>query len=202
MKAKKKAKKSAARTATRRPAKKSAARKPAAKPAARRRPAASAPDGALTFFRHTVATLAYRCGKAVRGAPASFAGFKAGPTTRTPIEILSHIGDLLDWALSQAEGKERWPDASRLPWDSEVKRFHASLKAFDDYLASGAALHRSAERMFQGAIADSLTHTGQLTMLRRLAGSHVRGENYSRADIQIGRVGAEQSPPPERSEFD
>src|SRR2546422_9443649 len=159
-------------------------------------------DDARTFLRHAVATLAYRCGKAVRGAPASFADFKVGATTRTPIEILAHIGDLLDWALSQAQGKEKWHNAMPLPWDREVKRFHAALKAFDDYLASAEPLHKPAERMFQGAIADSLTHTGQITMLRRLAGSHVRGENYSRADIQIGRVGAEQPPPPERSEFD
>ena len=80
--------------------------------------------------------------------------------------------------------------------------FHAALKRFDTYLASKKTLHKPAERMFQGAIADSLTHTGQITMLRRLAGSHVRGENYSRADIRMGRVGADQSPPPERSEFD
>jgi hypothetical protein len=161
-----------------------------------------APDDARSFLRHTVATLAYRGGKAVRGAPASFADFKAGPSTRTPIEILAHIGDLLDWALSQAQGKEKWKDATHLSWDEEVKRFHAALNAFDDYLASAEPLHKPAERMFQGAIADALTHTGQLTMLRRLAGSHVRGENYSRADIQIGRVGADQPPPPERSEFD
>ena len=161
-----------------------------------------AADGARLFLRHTVATLAYRCGKAVRGAPESFAQFKAGPSTRTPIEILSHIGDLLDWALSQANGKERWPSPSSLSWDGEVERFHASLQAYDAYLALKKPLHKPAERMFQGAIADALTHTGQLTMLRRLAGSHVRGENYSRADIQIGRVGPAQSPPPERSEFD
>ena len=157
---------------------------------------------ARTFLRHAVATLAYRCGKAVRGAPASFAGFKAGPTSRTPVEILAHIGDLLDWALSQASGQEKWRDATPLPWDREVKRFFAALQAFDDYLASKKPLHKPAERMFQGAIADSLTHTGQITMLRRLAGSHVRGENYSRAGIEIGRVGADQPPPPARSEFD
>ena len=179
-------------------AKKNAARK---KPAAKRS-AAKAPDDARTFLRHSVATLAYRCGKATRGAPPEFAEFKAGPTTRTPIQILAHIGDLLDWALSQAEGKERWRNATPLPWEDEVKRFHAALERFDAYLASKKTLHKPAERMFQGAIADSLTHTGQITMLRRLAGSHVRGENYSRADIRMGRVGAEQSPPPERSEFD
>ena len=178
---------------------KKAAAKSRAKPAAAK---PAPPDDARTFLRHTVATLAYRCGKAVRGAPESFADFRAGPTTRTPLEILAHIGDLLEWALSQAEGKERWRDATFLSWDKEVKRFHASLKAFDDYLASRKQLHKPAERMFQGAIADALTHTGQITMLRRLAGSHVRGENYSRADIQIGRVGPKQSPAPEGSEFD
>jgi hypothetical protein len=185
--------------AVKRAAKKKVAKKKAAKkPAARKSDA----DGARVFLRHTVATLAYRCGKAVRGAPESFAAFKAGPSTRTPIEILSHIGDLLDWVLSQANGKERWPSPSSLSWDGEVKRFHASLQAYDAYLALKKPLHKPAERMFQGAIADALTHTGQLTMLRRLAGSHVRGENYSRADIQIGRVGPAQPPPPERSEFD
>jgi hypothetical protein len=159
-------------------------------------------DGARMFLRHTVATLAYRCGKAVRSAPASFATFKAGPTTRTPIEILAHIGDLMDWVLSQATGQERWRDAVHSSWDVEVRRFHSSLAAFDSYLASEAPLHKPAERMFQGAIADALTHTGQLTMLRRLGGSHVRGENYSRADIKVGQVGPDQPPPPERSEFD
>src|SRR3954463_9795492 len=129
-------------------------------------------DGARLFLRHTVATLAYRCGKAVRGAPESFATFKAGPTTRMPIEILAHIGDLMDWVLSQATGQERWRDADHSSWDVEVRRFHSGVAAFDDYLAPEAPLHKPAERMFQGAIADSLTHTGQLTMLRRLAGSH------------------------------
>ena len=187
-----KSKKKAARKAP--PRKKKTTKRPAAKRAT--------PDGARMFLRHTVATLAYRCGKALRGAPDSFAEFKAGPTTRKPIEILAHIGDLMNWVLSQAEGQERWRDYSYSSWEVEKRRFHSSLAAFDDYLASDRPLHKPAERMFQGAIADALTHTGQLTMLRRLSGSHVRGENYSRADIQIGKVGAEQSPPPERSEFD
>jgi hypothetical protein len=57
-------------------------------------------DGKSSPLRHTLATLAYRGGKALRGAPAEFAEFHAGLTTRTPAQILAHIGDLLDWALS------------------------------------------------------------------------------------------------------
>lgn len=37
-------------------------------------------------------------------------------------------------------------------------------------------------------------------MLRRLAGSPVRGESYFRSDIAVGRVGQDQSAP--HREFD
>jgi hypothetical protein len=152
------------------------------------------------LLRHTVATLAYRAGKAVRDAPPSFAAFVAGDTTRSPAHILAHMGDLLDWALAMASGREAWHDSTPLAWQQEVDRFFAALAAFDALLASDQPLAVPEERLFQGPIADALTHTGQLTMLRRLGGSPVRGENYSRADIASGRVGPDQSAP--RREFD
>lgn len=147
------------------------------------------------MLRHTVATLAYRGAKAVRGSTDSFASFKASETTRTPVEILAHVGDLLDWALSIAKGAETWNNAEPLPWDKEIERFHAALKSFDDYLASDSELDASCERLFQGPIADALTHVGQIAMLRRIAGEPMKGENYSRAKIEAGRVGAEQEAP-------
>jgi hypothetical protein len=154
----------------------------------------------LNLLRHTLATLAYRAGKAVRGAPASFAGFRAAPGVRTPAEILAHMGDLFDWALSIARGKEAWQNSAPLAWDAEVARFFAAVKAFDDYLASEETLGATVERLFQGPIADALAHTGQLTILRRVAGAPIRGENYSRGEIVVGRVGTEQAAP--RREFD
>ena len=157
-------------------------------------------DPKREMLRHTVATLAYRGAKAVRGAPDSFASFQASKTTRTPAQILAHIGDLLDWALSIAKGAETWNNSEPLEWNQEVKRFHAALTQFDDYLASDAELFANCERLFQGAIADALTHVGQLTMLRRIAGAPIKGENYSRAKIEAGRVGAEQEAP--KREFD
>ncbi|HLN01294.1 MAG TPA: hypothetical protein VK335_18545 [Bryobacteraceae bacterium] len=149
-------------------------------------------DPKRELLRHTVATLAYRCGKTLRGAPENFAAFCVAEKTRTPIQILAHIGDLLDWVLSQAKGKEEWHGAKRLPWNEEVARFYSALGALDAYLASDAPLAAPAEKLFQGAIADALTHTGQLAMLRRLAGSPVKGENYNRAHIAAGRVGPDQ----------
>ena len=153
-------------------------------------------DPKRELLRHTVATLAYRGAKAVRDAPDSFASFRSSETTRTPAEILAHIGDLLDWALSIARGAEAWHNAKPQPWAQEVERFHGSLASFDDYLASGNALACTCERLFQGPIADALTHVGQLTMLRRIAGAPIRGENYSIARIEAGRVGAQQDAAP------
>jgi len=143
--------------------------------------------------------VAYRGGKAVRESPESFAGFKIGEKGRTPAQILAHIGDLYDWALSCARGKQEWHDSKPLPWSQEVQRFFKALQVFDDYLASDAPLGFPAEKIFQGAVADSLTHIGQIAMLRRLAGCPIRGENYFRADIVSGRVGEKQSAP--RVEF-
>jgi hypothetical protein len=152
-------------------------------------------DDKRALLRHAVATVAYRGGKAVRDAPDSFASYSADGSARTPAKILGHVSDLYDWALSQAKGAEVWIDSEPLPWSREVERFFATLQRFDDFLASDAPLATPPERIFQGAIADALTHVGQLAMLRRLAGAKMKAENYSRAEIVAGRVGAEQRAP-------
>jgi hypothetical protein len=163
-------------------------------------PATVSPDPARQLLRHTLAAVAYRGGKALRGAPDHFGTFHIGDKTRTPGQILAHMGDLFDWALSIAQGKPTWQDSRPLTWDAEVMRFFTTLKKFDDYLASTQPLHASAEGLFQGPVADALNHIGQIAMLRRLAGSPILGENYFKADIAAGRVGMEQSAP--RREFE
>lgn len=152
------------------------------------------------FLRHTLATLAYRAGKALRNAPESFADFQVAPGTRTPGQILAHMCDLADWALTQATGRELWQDTSVLTWNDGVARFHKALTDLDEFLAGEEPIQKPAAMLFQGAIADALTHTGQINMLRRIAGSPVRGENYARAHITKGQVGTVQ-PEPVR-EFD
>ncbi|MFZ0819483.1 MAG: hypothetical protein WAM91_05400 [Candidatus Acidiferrales bacterium] len=154
----------------------------------------------VELLRHAVATVAYRGGKALRGAPSGFSGFRVTASARTPGEILAHMGDLFDWALSIAQGRQEWHSSTPLPWDEEVKRFHRSLGAFDGYLASGLRLNCPAEKLFQAPIADALTHIGQIALLRRAAGAPIRAENYFKAEIAAGRVGADQAAP--RMEFD
>jgi hypothetical protein len=152
------------------------------------------------LLRHTLATLAYRGGKAVRDAPAPFASFKVSETSRTPVQILAHIGDLMAWGRSMADGTRQWKDSTPLPWAEEVQRFFRLTTEFDSYLASDATLQSTVEKLFQGPIADALTHVGQLTLLRRAFGAPIRGENYFKADIAAGRVGEDQAKP--RVEFD
>ena len=162
--------------------------------------APSTTDSARQLLRHTVATLAYRAGKALRDAPRDFPALSVRPGSRTPAQILAHMGDLFEWALSMAQGAQKWKDSTPQSWDADCDRFFRALESFDDYLASDATLGTSVERLFQGPIADALTHTGQLTMLRRIAGTPIRSENYARAEIAPGRVGADQPVP--KAEFD
>lgn len=163
-------------------------------------PSARTADPARQLLRHTIATLAYRGSKALRGAPDDFAVFRIGEKSRTPGQILTHIDDLLDWALTLAKGKQEWHDSEPLSWPQTVNRFFTALAALDSYLAAGAPLGDPVEKIFQAPIADALTHIGQISMLRRLAGYPVRSENYFRAEIVIGHVGPEQAAP--KREFD
>ena len=152
-------------------------------------------DPKRELLRHALATLAYRGGKAIRNAPEGFAEFHAADGVRAPGQILAHMGDLMDWAASIAAGKQAWNNSKPLAWEKEVERFFAALKKFDDFLASSEPVHAPVEKLFQGPIADALTHVGQIAMLRRMAGGPMKGENYFVAEITVGRVGAQQTPP-------
>ncbi|HTY05816.1 MAG TPA: hypothetical protein VMC86_04810 [Gemmatimonadales bacterium] len=147
------------------------------------------------LLRHTLATLAYRGAKAFRDPPPGFEGFRAAPGSRSAGEILAHLGDLLDWGLALAQGQHKWKDSPVLPWSEGVARFHTALERFDAALAAPDGLGFSAEQLFQGPIADSFTHVGQISLLRRLASSPVKGENYLKADIATGRVSQAQAAP-------
>jgi hypothetical protein len=157
-----------------------------------RKPAGQSKDLPL---RHALATLAYRAAKVIRDAPNNFSSFRPAEGSRSAGEILAHMCDLMDWALSQTRGKERWRNSKTRSWEEDAARFFTALTAVDAYLASGARLHVAPGRVFQGAVADALTHTGQIAMLRRLAGARVRGENYALAKIEAGRTGPDQHKP-------
>jgi len=150
-------------------------------------------DEKRALLRHTLATVAYRAARALEGAPDHFAGFAGAG--RLPVQILAHMGDLFEWALTAAVGHEQWHAAQPRAWREEQQRFFQSLGALDAFLASDGELKTPIERLMQGPVADALTHVGQLAMLRRLAGTPTRGENFYVAAIAAGQVGAEQPAP-------
>ncbi|HET7379355.1 MAG TPA: hypothetical protein VFJ24_04865 [Gaiellales bacterium] len=147
------------------------------------------------LLRHFVATLAYRTQKALRHAPPEFASFRVAPGTRTPHEIVRHMNGVLNYAL----GLITTPRAllETLPeFAEEIRRFHALLEALAARLVEDFEFSMElAERLLQGPLADAMTHAGQLTMLRRLAGSPVPPENFFLAAIDAENVGPEQSLP-------
>lgn len=157
------------------------------------------PNAELRPLRQLAATLAYRAAKVLRDAPPSFATYRCADSTRTPIRIVAHMGDLMAWGVSIANGGYEWNAAGGEDWNTEVTRFFDGLAALDAALAADE-FNGSIDKLIQGPLADALTHVGQLAMLRGMAGAPLRPESYAKAAITVGRVGLDQ-PPPGR-EFD
>ena len=138
-----------------------------------------------------VATVAYRGGLAVVDTPQSFASFRATSRTRTPGEILAHIGDLLEGSLYLLKGEMVFLTSTPLPWKEEITRFFSGIKNLDSYLASDAPLACPVEKLVQGPIGDALTHVGQIVILRRMSGNPIRSAAYFTAEIVAGEINEE-----------
>ena len=157
-------------------------------------------ESARNLLRHTVATLAYRAEKALREVPEAFAHHQISPSSRTPLEIVSHLGDLIEWADRMAKGEYKWAPVASPDWSSACDRFFEGLTTLDASLESTTFETYAPGVIFQGPISDALTHIGQITMIRGAMNVPIRPESYARAEISIGRVGREQSAM--RKEFD
>lgn len=143
------------------------------------------------LFRHLLATLAFRGGVAVANTPEDFASFRLKEDVRTPAELLAHIGDCVEGSHYLMQGEFVYLNSKPLAWNEEIKRFFSKIKAFDAFLASDARLKQPIEKIMQGPIADSLTHVGQIVMLRRIAGFPVQVDNYFAAEFAPGEIDEE-----------
>ena len=152
------------------------------------------------LLRHTVATLAYRAEKVLRDVPDGLPEHRFSPTSRPAIGVVAHLGDLMEWATRMAQGEYRWAPEPETDWVPACDRFFRSVRELDQALIHAALEVYPPEIIFQGPIADALTHVGQLALMRGAFGAPVRPESYARADIRAGRVGREQSAA--RKEFD
>lgn len=156
----------------------------------------------LRPLRQLTATVAYRAAKVLRDLPPSFASFSCGESTRTPVQIVAHMADLMAWGVTIADGDIKWNAGGSEDWNREVARFFDGLAALDRALAADGPFKGSVDKLIQGPLADALTHVGQLALLRGMAGAPIKPESYARADIVVGRVGREQSPPGREFEGD
>lgn len=148
--------------------------------------------------RHFLAALAYRLQKSIREAPESYWEFQAGEGVRTPRRLVWHINSVLTYALLvlQTGNYDYRTSLGDLDPEGEVARFHTTLEALDHELSSRTDLSdETLLRLLQGPLSDAMTHAGQLAVLRRLAGSPVKAENFIKADIRAGQVGPDQPDP-------
>jgi hypothetical protein len=152
-------------------------------------------DEKRALLRHFLAALAYRTQKALRGAPADFADFRAPHLVRTPRELIRHMDGVLGYARSFLIGGAYCPP--ELPsFGDAVTHFHEVLADLARHLESGAEFSGiTPERMLQGPFSDAMTHVGQLALLRRIAGCPVAPENFVFADISPGNLGVDQPKP-------
>lgn len=152
-------------------------------------------DTSRGLLSHFLAALAYRTAKALRGAPTEYASFQAAPGVRTPWQILHHMSGVLSYATSMFEELDPWIDQCAT-FESEVERFHEIVRKLVEHLERGSPIgDSSAEQLLQGPLADSMTHAGQLAMLRRLSGHPIPPENFHAADISAGNTGQDQPAP-------
>ena len=145
-------------------------------------------DSKREALRHLLATVAYRGTLAIADAPQNFAEFRVHEQTRTPGELLAHIGDLLEGSLYLSKGELVYLTSSPLPWTEEVARFSSAIRQLDAYFASQSEIACPVEKLIQGPIGDALTHVGQIVMLRRIAGIPIQSGGYFEAEIVPGEV--------------
>ena len=114
------------------------------------------------LLQHFLAALAYRTQKALRGAPASFADFRVGSTSRTPRELVWHMTGLIGYARTMLHGGRFAPP--KLPtFAEEIARFHETLAGLHGDFADESLTARITDRQFlQGPLSDAMTHAGQL----------------------------------------
>ena len=143
-------------------------------------------DPKRELLRHLLATVAFRCSIAIDNAPLRFEDFRVDKTTRSPAEILAHIGDLIEGSHYLLQGRFVSLSSKPLQWDDEVVRFFSAVRELDAFLASDAPLAHPVEKFVQGPIGDALTHVGQIVMLRRIFGAPIKQEPYFALEIVPG----------------
>jgi hypothetical protein len=145
------------------------------------------PQDRRAILRRLVASIAYRAERVLEDAPPAFADFSPAPDARTPLALMRHVAELLEWS-AELLGEARHPspaDGEGPPaWPAARERLRAAAHRLDHALERTDLDRVDIGRLVQGPLADALTHVGQLAYLRRLSGWPMPRQNYFRADMQ------------------
>lgn len=140
----------------------------------------------IYFLRHYLSSLKYRCSKAILNAPSNYPNYELGNGVRTPIEILAHMSDVIRYAQSVFDFQvQRKKESGN--WNDEVQTFFNELHNLDNLMKSNELPNkdRIIEKLIQGPLSDAMTHVGQLSMIRRMAGDSIPGENFFIAEVKV-----------------
>lgn len=135
-----------------------------------------------TLTRHLLATADYRLSKAVQYADSGFALYRLGQDSRTPLEIIHHMVNVLSFAESALTETDRiqWKTES---WTEGLNQFHEVLSNIEDFLDHNYVEDELLQLLIQGPFTDILSHIGQLAMMSRIYGKPIERENYMRASV-------------------
>lgn len=137
------------------------------------------------MLRHYIATLSYRLTQAIKDVPSKFPSLEIGKGVRKPIEILNHITFLMGYTIHSFQEMNLDEFRQLKSWEQEVQSFYETIALLDTILSEKKTPKlRTEEQLLQGPLSDAMTHVGQLTLLRRLAGSPVSYENFMQAKIR------------------
>jgi len=141
------------------------------------------PTTELTL-EHFLRSLVFRFRHATANAPQSFGDFEAAEGVRSPRKIVQHMSGLLGFTLSELVGDPR-TRLEPLDWNGELSRFINIAKRLSNQLQTNVEVQGEVEldQLLRGPMIDTMTHIGQLALLRRLAGSPVEAVNYWKADM-------------------
>jgi len=139
------------------------------------------------LLRHVVATIRYRFEKSVADSNENFGAFTLGKGSRNPIAVINHMYQVLHSTRVFLE-EERFiaesPEKLLLP--EEIERFHRELINTDAAFDMAELPLNYSKKLLQGPLSDLLTHIGQISMMQRLDGNPVDGEDFSAASIKTG----------------
>ena len=139
------------------------------------------------LLRHLLLTIQHRFQIAVDQLDEDFKDFSAGNHSRTPLQLVQHINDLLEVKCHQLIDKQNLEPSHRSEkFHLETKQTFLLLKKLNDRFLDEPINLNSQKKLIQGPISDIFTHIGQILLLRRLYGKPSKGGNYASADINPG----------------